>query len=120
MSDTAANVILCGFDAAQFNSRTGTQGYRVVTGGRSYPALRVWKTGFALSADDAPSPRGVVEVYRGEEYVLMGLVVANAPENNEIVFEFKRATHVTAQPPLDFVASEQRGFDASVQNGLMY
>jgi len=120
MGDTVGKVILCGFDAAQFNSRTGTQGYRVVAGGRSYPALRVWKTGFALSADDAPLPRGLVELYRGQEYVLMGLVVANAPENNEIVFEFKRATHVTDQPPLDFVAPSSVARDALVQDGLTY
>ena len=67
----------------------------------------MWKTGFALSVGDAPHLRGLVEVYEGQAYILMGLVVANAPQDGEIIYEFKRATHVTDRPPLDFVVAAE-------------
>jgi len=92
--------------------------FRVVAGGRSYPVVRMYASGFALSAEDAPQLRGLVELYREQEHVLMCLVVANAPEDGEIRYEFKRATPVTEQRPLDFVAHGEGIPDIPHQDGL--
>lgn len=117
MRDLEPNVIFGGVEQGRFRKPVLASQYRVVAGGNSYPVLRMSKTGFVLSAQDAPRLRGTVELYRDQEYILMGLVMADAPENGEVAYEFKRATHVTDRPPLDFVAQ----IDAQpIHDGVMY
>ena len=108
MEGFVSSVILDGLDDARFNAPERAGAFRVVAGGHSFPVLRKWKTGFSLSEADAPKLRGLVEVYEGQRYILMGLVVAQPPENGEVCFEFKRATHVTTAPAVDFIVAPEK------------
>lgn len=120
MAGSGAKVLSDGMDQGRFRKPDQSGTYRVVAGGYSYPVVRLTNAGFALSAQDAPKLRGVVELYRDREYVLMGLVMANAPEDGEIFYDFKRATPVTDRPPLDFVMRLDDGLDASAQDLGVY
>lgn len=80
---------------------------RVRVDGAEYPALRHWDRGFALSVDDAPNLRGLVDLYDGSRHLCQALIVASTEDEIERVFEFKYATPVTqTAPPADFARDE--------------
>lgn len=76
---------------------------RVRADGVEYPVLRHWNRGFALSVDDAPNLRGLVDLFDGARHLCQALIVASTEDEVERVFEFKYATRVTrTAPPADF------------------
>ena len=80
---------------------------RVRANGVEYPVLRHWDRGFALSADDAPNLRGLVDLYDGARHLCQALILASTEDEVERVFEFKYATPVTrTAPPADFARDE--------------
>lgn len=102
--------IQAGLDAARLASMRKASRLRIDLDGQIYPVLRLWKTGFSIGAADAPHLRGLVDLYDGAHHLFQCLIVAGDAENGEMLYEFKRATAVTGQAPLDFV----RGADAPV------
>lgn len=79
---------------------------RVEADGRSWPILRLWEGGFALSADDAPHLRGLVDIHDGGRHLMQALVIACEPEGDEKHFDFKRATLASDTAPLDFARDD--------------
>lgn len=91
--------------AARKRSRT-----RVRVGDNEYTVLRVWDSGFALDAADAPHMRGLVDLYEGGRHAAQCLVIASEEEAGEMRYEYKRSTVPHRRAPLDFV----REMDAPV------
>ena len=79
---------------------------RVEMGHKSYPVLKLEKTGFTLDADEAPDLRGLVDLYDGARHLYQCLIVAWQEENGQMRYEFKRSTPVVDTPPVDFVREE--------------
>lgn len=75
---------------------------RVDVNGKSYRIERMTGTGFALSRDDAPGLRGLVDLYDGGHHVSQCLIVAAREEGEQMVYEFKRNTTALDGAPLDF------------------
>lgn len=102
--------ILAGLEVARGESRRRASRLQLEVDGRIYPVLRMWKTGFAVAAKDAPSLRGLVDLYEGGDHLFQCLIVASEEEAGEMQFEFKRATAVATAAALDF----ERAVDAPV------
>ena len=79
---------------------------RVEANGQSHKVLRLTKTGFALALEEAPSLRGLVDLYDGGRHVSQCLIVAASEEAGQMVYEFKRNTSAADGAPLDFVRAE--------------
>lgn len=97
--------IQAGLDAARAASLRKASRLRINLEGEIFPVLRMWKTGFAISIQDAPHLRGLVDLYDGSKHLFQCLIVASDEENGEMHYEFKRATPVMDHAPLDFERS---------------
>lgn len=95
--------VQAGLDAARRKDRRKAARLRIEVDGQSYPVLRMWKTGFALEAENAPHLRGLVDLFEGGRQLFQCLIVASAEEDGEMQYEFKRATPVAGAAALDFV-----------------
>lgn len=102
METVLSKELQAGLDAARLDGLRRNSRLRVNVDGRIYPVLRMWKTGFAVAAEDAPHLRGLVDLYEGAAHLFQCLIVANEEEAGEMRFEFKRATAVTGKAALDF------------------
>ena len=80
---------------------------RVRVGETDFTILRYWDTGFSLDADDAPSVRGLVDVYDGARHMSQCLIVASSEEDGEMVYEYKRSTRSAEGPALDYEKDAQ-------------
>lgn len=97
-----------GLEAARKRDQKRKSRIRVQVGEAVYPVLRFWQDGFALDADFSPGRlRGLVDVYDGSRHVFQCLIMASSLENGELVCDFKRATAVTENAPLDYWRDEQ-------------
>ena len=110
MSTFVPKEVQAGLDQARRASIRAASRLRVETGGDIFPVLRMWKSGFAMDAADAPPLRGFVDLYDGAVHLFQCLVVASEEENGEKRFEFKRLTAVSDRAASDFV----RAADAPV------
>lgn len=97
--------IQAGLDLARVESLKKSSRLRVNVDGKIHPVLRKWKTGFALEAD-APSLRGLVDLYDGSLHLFRCLIVTSYDEEGERRYEFKRATAVSQTPAVDFEIAE--------------
>ena len=96
-----------GLEAARKRDMKRKSRLRVQVGEAVFPVLRFWHDGFALDADLSPGRlRGLVDVYDGSRHVFQCLIVASSLENGELVCDFKRATAVTDNAPLDYWRDE--------------
>jgi len=97
-----------GLEAARKRDHKRKSRLRVQVGEAVYPVLRFWQDGFALDADFSPGRlRGLVDVYDGSRHVFQCLIMASSLENGELVCDFKRATAVTENAPLDYWRDEK-------------
>lgn len=92
--------------AQELAARKAGRRLRVQANGRSFAILRSWPGGFSLAAETTPQLRGLVDIHEGPRHLYRALIVASRLENRELVFEFKRATQVTATAPADFERPE--------------
>lgn len=95
-----------GLDRARKAALRKSSRLRVVVDEGRYPILRLWDHGFAVSLDDAPRLRGLVDVYDGGKHLWQCLIVAAEEEADEMVYEFKRQTAALRQPAVDFEIDE--------------
>ncbi len=79
---------------------------RVHIGDAVFPVLRLWENGFTLDAEEAPSLRGLVDLYDGARHLYQCLIVASQEEGGQMIYEFKRNTAVADRPALDYVRRE--------------
>jgi hypothetical protein len=92
-----------GLESARLARLRSRSRMRVRAGGHEFVILRHWSNGFALSAEDAASLPGRVDLYDGARHVCQALILASTEEGGERVFEFKYATPVTdTAPAADF------------------
>tara|TARA_R110002095_G_C4196194_1_gene234469 strand:+ start:489 stop:845 length:357 start_codon:yes stop_codon:yes gene_type:complete len=104
MEEVFSKEIQAGLDAARTQSLRRASRLRLDVDGVDIPVLRMWKTGFAVSADDAPNLRGLVDLCEGAKHLFQCLIVAgDETVPGEMHYEFKRATAVANVPPVDFV-----------------
>lgn len=107
MSEFLPQEVREGLVEARRATRKARNRMRVRADGAEYPVLRHWDRGFALSVDDAPNLRGLVDLYDGARHLCQALIVASTEDDIERVFEFKYATPVTqTAPPADFARDE--------------
>ncbi len=76
--------------------------YRLAWGRISVPVRRIWRTGLALSQDDARHMPGLVHLYCGDDHVATGLIVSHEIAVDEHRFHFKRLTLCEAGPARDW------------------
>ena len=95
-----------GFDLARKRQNARKSRLRVQIGAEVYPILRLWDDGLAMSADQLPHLRGLVDIYDGARHLSQCLIVASTVENGQLICNFKRSTQVTDIPPLDFWRDE--------------
>ncbi len=98
--------VQAGLEAARLTSLRRASRLRIDVGGVIYPVLRMWKTGFAVEAENAPKLRGLVDLFDGSKHLFQCLIVATQEEDGEMIYEFKRATAVASAAALDFERSE--------------
>ena len=89
-------------DEARSASRRKAVRHRLVAENASWPILRLWDTGFALTQDDAPKLRGFVDIYEGDAHLFQCLIVASEMSGSEMHCTFKRMTAIRSTAPLDF------------------
>ncbi|MEP2640382.1 hypothetical protein [Roseobacter sp.] len=97
--------IQAGLDQARIAALKKASRLRVTVDGTVHPVLRLWKTGFALESD-APSLRGLVDLYDGAIHIFQCLIITSYDEDGERRYEFKRATAVSDAPAVDFEKRE--------------
>ncbi|WP_187429047.1 hypothetical protein ROLI_004430 [Roseobacter fucihabitans] len=97
--------IQAGLDQARVTSLKKASRLRVTVGNDVYPVLRLWKSGFSMEAD-APSLRGLVDLYDGSLHLMQCLIITNYAQEGERRYEFKRATVVAEGPAVDFEVEE--------------
>ena len=102
--------VQAGLDNARKKAVKSASRLRISVDGETYPVLRMWKTGFALEAETAPTLRGFVDLYDGAIHLFQCLIVAFEEDDGEMKFEFKRLTAVTQSAAIDF----ERAVDAPV------
>ena len=108
METVFSKEIQAGLDAARTESLRHASRLRIDIDGVIHPVLRMGKTGFSISLDNAPHLRGLVDLFDGSKHLFQCLVVASdAGEPGEIHYEFKRATPVTDFAPLDFAKADK-------------
>ncbi|MGB7240755.1 MAG: hypothetical protein WBC93_01545 [Sulfitobacter sp.] len=99
--------IQAGLNAARIAGMRKSSRLRLMVDDKIHPVLRMWKTGFALDAEDAPHLRGLVDLYDGANHLFECLIVASDEDDGEMQYEFKRATPIADRPALDFELSEK-------------
>ncbi|MDN5787241.1 hypothetical protein [Pseudorhodobacter sp.] len=95
-----------GLEAATLRKLKRRSRLRVQLGDAVFPILRMWETGIALDAARTPHLRGLIDIYDGANQIFQCLIVASSVENGEVICEFKRATPVSENAPLDFWRDE--------------
>lgn len=98
--------VQAGLDSARLASLKSASRLRLSANDRTYPVLRMWKTGFSMDAATAPRLRGYVDLYDGAIHLFQCLIVASEEEMGEMQFEFKRLTAVSDKAALDFERDE--------------
>ena len=102
--------VQAGLDSARLKSLKSGSRLRLSADGKMHPVLRMWKSGFSVDAESAPSLRGFVDLYDGSIHLFQCLIVATEEDAGEMKFEFKRLTAVSNTAPIDF----ERAVDAPV------
>ncbi|MFQ6547195.1 hypothetical protein AADZ90_004510 [Aestuariibius sp. 2305UL40-4] len=102
MSTYLSREVREGLEAARAAAARRKSRLRLTAGGKTYPVLRIWETGFALDADDAPILRGFVDLFDGSRHIAQCLIVASQDEAGERQFEFKLHVRADATAPRDF------------------
>lgn len=64
--------------------------------------LRVWDGGFATDIDDAPTLRGLVDIFDGSRHLYQCLVIFSSREGNEMIYEYKRQTTAEDRRIVDY------------------
>jgi len=118
MSTFLPKEVLAGLDAARAKDRRRKTKLRVETGDRYFPVLRIWESGFALDAEDAPNLRGLVDLYDGPRHLYQALIVTSSEDGGERCFEFKRNTEARDRAPLDFARETSAPFALLGWDGL--
>ncbi len=107
MSDYLPEAVRRGLEDARRAAQRRSSRLCIHDGDRVHRVLRLWETGFALDAEDAPVLHGFVDLYDGARHLYQCLVVNSTVEGGERLFEFKWSTAVSDRPALDYEAGTE-------------
>ncbi|KIN65293.1 hypothetical protein Z945_334 [Sulfitobacter noctilucae] len=102
MEEMLSKDVQAGLDAARIHRLRKQSRLRLEVNGRQIAVLGMWKTGFSVAVEDAPTLRGLVDLYDGATHLFQCLIVTAAQEADEMHYVFKRATPVATAAALDF------------------
>ena len=102
MSTFLSKDVQDGLQAARMAGLKKASRLRVLVGQEYFPVLSLWRDGFSVDAADAPSLRGLVDLFDGAEHLYQCLIIASEEDRGEMRYEFKRATQAHDRAPLDF------------------
>ena len=91
-----------GLDEARSRDMERKARYEVEMDGRRYKVLKYDRTGFAVTLEDAPHFRGLVDVYDRDRHVAQALILASSEEHGQMWYEYKWLKTVNDKPALDF------------------
>lgn len=94
--------VQAGLDSARLAALKSASRLRLNVDGKTYPVLRMWKTGFSVHCGSTPRLRGFVDLYDGSIHLFQCLIVASQDDTGEMCYEFKRLTAVSSTAALDF------------------
>ena len=80
----------------------------VHVGDEAFAILDMSEEGFAVSAEDTPALRGVVDIFDGPRHLYQALIVAAAEEGDLMRYDFKRNTAASQYAPVDFEQPDHR------------
>ena len=66
----------------------------VEAGGKYYPVLRRWATGFAVMSDEVPVLKGIVSLFDGAQHLGQCLITGSEQAGSEQIFSIKQAAQV--------------------------
>lgn len=107
MSEFLPEAVRKGLEDARRAAMLRSSRLCVHDGDKVYRIHRMWDTGFAMDAKDAPKLRGHVKIYDGPKCLYQALVVTSREEEGERVFDFKWHQAVTDGPAADFVRARE-------------
>lgn len=99
-----------GLELARKKSLRKASRLRVLIGDEHVPILRFGDTEFAVDMTNAPSLRGLVDIYDGARHLYQALILASHEDGDQMVYEFKRMTATADKAALDY----ERADDAPV------
>lgn len=102
MNDYLPKEVLTALHAGPVARRAKRNRLVVEAGGKRHPVLRLWDTGFSVSAD-TPRLRGTVDLFDAAHHLKRCLILAASEENGVLQYEFKRTSAGSATQPLDYV-----------------
>ncbi|SDI72934.1 hypothetical protein [Aliiruegeria lutimaris] len=77
---------------------------KVRAGEQEMPILRYWESGFAVTAEDAPRLRGLVDQFDHGKHLCQALIVTSSETDGERIYEVKTANPAgRSAPAVDFV-----------------
>ena len=106
MEEVFSRDVQQGLEEARISRLRRRSRLRIDLDGRIIPVLDLGRTGFVVAREDAPSLRGLVDLYDGATHLFQCLIVASEEAGSEMHYEFKRATAISEKVPLDFEMAE--------------
>jgi hypothetical protein len=99
-----------GLEAARSRNQRSRSRLCVHVNDAVFPVLRLWETGFAVSARRVPAMRGLVDIYDGPRHLSQCLIIASEDDGTEMTYDFKRATTITENPVRDYAVDSNAPF----------
>ena len=92
-----------GLNAARRRDQRRKSRMMVEGNGQTYRILKFWDGGFSVERAQADQLRGFVDIYDRGHHLYQALIVAAYEEDGLMLYDFKRMSKVSDQPPRDFV-----------------
>ena len=80
--------------------------FAVEAGGKSYPIIKLWRDGFEIAEDAAPTLRGFVDLLSHGDRIARCLIVCAEAEAGVVTYEFKRRTENASAAPADYARDD--------------
>ncbi len=95
--------------AAAHRQQRRRRATRVVhVGDEAFPILEFTEDGFTIDLEDAPSLRGLIDIFEGPRHLYQALIVASSEEGSVMRYEFKRNTAAASTAAVDFEQDANR------------
>lgn len=102
MSDFLPKEVREGLERARMAALKKRSRLCVHTGQDVFPILKFWESGFSMEAKNAPHIRGLVDIFDSSRHLYQCLIIASETHDDEVHFDFKRATVAADRAALDF------------------
>ncbi|MEM6635956.1 MAG: hypothetical protein AAF667_08705 [Pseudomonadota bacterium] len=116
MSEFLPKEVRDGLKEAHLKNIARKSRFRLHTGDRVIPIVKLWNNGFSLQTDGSPQIRGLVDLFDGTRHIAQCLVFASSEEDGVTEYEFKRTTRPDREAPRDY-AVDPAAPVALIENG---